>query len=326
MTLHKAPLQSLNDNKQDGNRMTKSNRSKGIDYWLPKLVLSPTIAITTVFIYGFIFLTAALSVTEEPLMTIFSLTNPNIDFTFDFIGLDHYVKLFENDRWNGALLNLGIFGILFIGICMVVGLIFAILLDQNIRAEGALRTIYLYPMALSFIVTGTVWKWILNPTVGIEKFMQDMGFTSFTFDWIVDPNMAIYTVVIAGIWQSSGFVMAIFLAGLRGIDTSIIKAAQLDGASLFSVYTRIIIPSMRPVFFSAFVMLAHIAIKSFDLIMALTGGGPGNSTDVPAIFMYQFSFTRSQYDMGATSAMIMLMGVAAILIPYLYSELRGEKQ
>ncbi|MEJ2042129.1 MAG: sugar ABC transporter permease [Reinekea sp.] len=306
--------------------MSNSKRAKGIDYWLPKLVLSPTIAITTVFIYGFIFLTAALSVTNKPLRTIFSVTNPNMDFTFDFVGLKHYIALFANDRWNGALLNLAIFGILFIGICMIVGLIFAILLDQNIRAEGALRTIYLYPMALSFIVTGTVWKWILNPTVGIEKFVTDLGFENFTFDWIVDPNMAIYTVVIAGIWQSSGFVMAIFLAGLRGIDTSIIKAAQLDGASLFSVYTRIIIPSMRPVFFSAFVMLAHIAIKSFDLIMALTGGGPGNSTDVPAIFMYQFSFTRSQYDMGSTSAIIMLMGVAAILIPYLYSELRGEKQ
>ena len=306
--------------------MSNLRSAKGIDYWLPKLVLSPTVAVTIIFIYGFILLTGALSVTDNPLMTIFSVTNPNLDFTYEFVGLKHYIALFANDRWNGALINLAIFGVLFISICMVVGLVFAILLDQNIRAEGALRTIYLYPMALSFIVTGTVWKWLLNPTVGIEKFMVDLGFKHFSFDWIVDPNMAIYTVVIAGVWQSSGFVMAIFLAGLRGIDTSIIKAAQLDGASLFSVYTRIIIPSMRPVFFSAFVMLSHIAIKSFDLIMALTGGGPGNSTDVPAIFMYQFSFTRSQYDMGSTSAIVMLMGVAAILIPYLYSELRGEKQ
>jgi glucose/mannose transport system permease protein len=245
---------------------------------------------------------------------------------YEFVGFDQYVRLFSNDRWMGALSNLAIFGILFIGICMIVGLIFAILLDQNIRAEGALRTVYLYPMALSFIVTGTVWKWILNPTVGIEKFMRDAGFESFTFDWIVDSEMAIYTVVIAGIWQSSGFVMAIFLAGLRGIDNSIIKAAQLDGANLFSVYTRIIIPSMRPVFFSAFIMLAHIAIKSFDLIMALTGGGPGTSTDVPAIFMYQISFQRSQLGVGAASAVIMLMGVTAILIPYLYSELRTKEQ
>ncbi len=315
MTTHNAQASVLNENKLDGNRMSTSKRSKGIDYWLPKLVLSPTVAITIVFIYGFILWT-----------TILSFTKSRILPQYEFVGFEQYVKLFLNDRWMGALANLAIFGILFIGICMVVGLVFAILLDQNIRAEGALRTIYLYPMALSFIVTGTVWKWIMNPTVGIEKFMHDIGFSGFSFDWIVDPDMAIYTVVIAGIWQSSGFVMAIFLAGLRGIDTSIIKAAQLDGASLFAVYTRVIIPSMRPVFFSAFIMLAHIAIKSFDLIMALTGGGPGNATDVPAIFMYQFSFTRGQLGIGASSAVIMLMGVTAILIPYLYSELRGEKQ
>ncbi len=315
MTTHNAQASVLNENKLDGNRMSTSKRSKGIDYWLPKLVLSPTVAITIVFIYGFIIWT-----------TILSFTKSRILPQYEFVGFEQYVKLFLNDRWMGALANLAIFGILFIGICMVVGLVFAILLDQNIRAEGALRTIYLYPMALSFIVTGTVWKWIMNPTVGIEKFMHDIGFSGFSFDWIVDPDMAIYTVVIAGIWQSSGFVMAIFLAGLRGIDTSIIKAAQLDGASLFAVYTRVIIPSMRPVFFSAFIMLAHIAIKSFDLIMALTGGGPGNATDVPAIFMYQFSFTRGQLGIGASSAVIMLMGVTAILIPYLYSELRGEKQ
>jgi glucose/mannose transport system permease protein len=294
--------------------MSESKRKKGIDYWLPKLVLSPTMAITIVFIYGFIIWT-----------TILSFTNSRFLPSYELVGFKQYVKLFMNDRWMGALQNLAIFGTLFIVICMVIGLIFAILLDQNIRAEGALRTIYLYPMALSFIVTGTVWKWILNPTVGIEKFMRDVGFESFTFDWIVDPDMAIYTVVIAGIWQSSGFVMAIFLAGLRGIDTSIIKAAQLDGANLFAVYTRIIIPSMRPVFFSAFIMLAHIAIKSFDLIMALTGGGPGTSTDVPAIFMYQISFQRAQLGVGAASAVIMLMGVTAILIPYLYSELRTKE-
>ncbi|MFQ3228690.1 MAG: glucose/mannose transport system permease protein [Reinekea sp.] len=293
--------------------MSVSKRKKGIDYWLPKLVLSPTMAITIVFIYGFIIWTTILSFTKSRFLP-----------DYEFVGFAQYVKLFMNDRWMGALANLAIFGTLFIIICMVIGLIFAILLDQNIRAEGALRTIYLYPMALSFIVTGTVWKWILNPTVGIEKFMRDAGFESFSFDWIIDPDMAIYTVVIAGVWQSSGFVMALFLAGLRGIDTSIIKAAQLDGANLFSVYTRIIIPSMRPVFFSAFIMLAHIAIKSFDLIMALTGGGPGTSTDVPAIFMYQISFQRAQLGVGAASAVIMLMGVTAILIPYLYSELRTK--
>ncbi|GGX44661.1 carbohydrate ABC transporter permease [Saccharospirillum salsuginis] len=293
--------------------MSVSNK-KGLDYWLPKLVVSPTVAITVIFFYGFVIWTAVLSFTKSRILP-----------QYEFVGFDQYVRLFLNDRWMGALTNLLVFGVLFIAICMIVGLIMAVLLDQNIRAEGALRTIYLYPMALSFIVTGTVWKWLLNPTVGIERFIRSLGWDSFTFDWIIDPNMAIYTIVIAGVWQASGFVMAIFLAGLRGIDTSIIKAAQLDGASLFSVYTRIIIPSMRPVFFSAFIMLAHIAIKSFDLIIALTGGGPGNSTDVPAIFMYQFSFQRGQLGMGAASAIIMLMTVLAILVPYLYSELRTPK-
>lgn len=287
---------------------------RGLDYWLPKLVVSPTVAITLVFFYGFVIWTAVLSFTKSRILP-----------QYEFVGFDQYVRLFLNERWMDALTNLLVFGVLFISICMLLGLLLAILLDQNIRAEGALRTIYLYPMALSFIVTGTIWKWLLNPTVGVERFVRSLGWDSFTFDWIIDSNMAIYTVVIAGVWQASGFVMAIFLAGLRGIDTSIIKAAQLDGANLFSVYTRIIIPSMRPVFFSAFIMLAHIAIKSFDLIIALTGGGPGNATDVPAIFMYQFSFQRGQLGMGAASAIIMLMTVLAILVPYLYSELRTPK-
>jgi glucose/mannose transport system permease protein len=180
-------------------------------------------------------------------------------------------------------------------------------------------------MALSFIVTGTAWRWMLDPGLGFEKLMQDMGFTSFTFDWIVNPEMAIYTLVIAAVWQSSGFVMAMFLAGLRGVDHSIIQAAQIDGASLPRIYWRIILPSLRPVFFSAVIVLAHIAIKSFDLVASMTAGGPGYSTDMPAMFMYAHSFTRSQIGLGSASAMLMLGGVLALLIPYLYSELRGAR-
>jgi glucose/mannose transport system permease protein len=204
-------------------------------------------------------------------------------------------------------------------------LLLAILLDQRVRAEGAIRTIYLYPMALSFIVTGTAWKWILNPGLGLEKLIRDLGFENFTFDWLINPEMAIYTVVIAGVWQASGFVMALFLAGLRGVDDSIIKAAQVDGASLPKIYWRIIIPSLRPVFFSAVIILTHISIKSFDLVIALTGGGPGYATDVPATFMYTFAFTRGQIGLGAASSMMMLATVAAIVVPYLYCELRGKK-
>ncbi len=281
---------------------------------IPKLVVSPTMLIAVIFIYGFMIWTV-----------ILSFSNSRILPRYGWVGWENYIRLFGNERWMVALKNLGIYGLLFIAICLAIGLLLAILLDQRIRAEGFLRTIYLYPMALSFIVTGTVWKWLLNPSVGIERFVRSLGWESFQFDWIVNSDMSIYTVVIAAVWQSSGFVMAIFLAGLRGVDDSIIKAAQIDGASTIKVYTRIIIPSLRPVFFSAIIMLAHIAIKSFDLALALTGGGPGYSSDLPAIFMYQFSFTRGQMGVGAASAIIMLMGTMAILIPYLYSELRVKK-
>ena len=244
---------------------------------------------------------------------------------YEFAGFDQYTRLFALDRWWTAAANLGIFGGLFILLCLVIGLFMAILLDQKIRAEGALRAVYLYPMALSFIVTGAAWKWILNPGLGLEKMMHDWGFANFSFDWLVNSDMAIYTVVIAGVWQSSGFVMALFLAGLRGIDDSIMKAAMVDGASLPTIYRRIVIPALRPVFFSVLLVLGHIAIKSFDLVMALTAGGPGTSTDLPAIFMYQFSFTRGQLGLGAASAVMMLATVLAVLVPLMYLETKGTR-
>ncbi len=285
------------------------------DRWLPKLVLSPTLAASLVFVYGFILVTIALSFTESRLL-------PH----WEWAGVSRYAELFDNDRFWVSAKNLAIFGILFIGISLAVGLVVAILLDQKIRGEGFLRAIYLYPMALSFIVTGNAWKWLLNPGLGLEHIVQQWGWTSFTFDWLVNPDMAIYTVVIAGVWQSSGFAMALFLAGLRGVDGEIIKAAQVDGASLSTIYRRIIIPSLRPVFFSVTLILAHIAIKSFDLVMALTGGGPGNASDVPAIFMYQYSFTRGQLGVGAASAVMMLMTIVAVMVPLMYAESRSGSE
>ncbi|MNQ53700.1 sn-glycerol-3-phosphate transport system permease protein UgpA [compost metagenome] len=219
-----------------------------------------------------------------------------------------------------------VFGALYISLCLVIGLTLAILLDQKIRIEGGLRTLYLYPMALSFIVTGTAWKWFMNPGLGLERTVQEWGFESFKFDWLVNSDMAIYTVVIAGVWQASGFVMAMFLAGLRGIDNEILKAAQIDGAPAWKIYTRIIIPQLGPVFMSAFVVLLHLAIKSFDLVIALTGGGPGGATELPATFMYSYSFTRNQIGVGASSAVFMLITIAAIIVPYLYSELKGGRK
>lgn len=221
---------------------------------------------------------------------------------------------------------MAIFASLYIIICSALGLFLAILLDQKIRGEGYLRPIYLYPMALSFIVTGTAWKWFLDPGIGLQNTMQLWGWESFTFTWIKDRNYAIYCVVIAAVWQSSGFIMAMFLAGLRGVDSEMIKAAQIDGASTATIYRRIIIPMMRPVFLSAFVVLAHLAIKAYDLVVALTGGGPGQATELPATFMYSYTFARNQMGLGASSAIIMLIMIFSIIVPYLYSEVRGAKR
>lgn len=281
---------------------------------LPKLVLSPTIAIVAIFVYGFIAFTLYLSFTDSRILP-----------TFGWVGWQNYQNLFKIRAWDTAVSNLVVFGVLYITVCCVLGLLLAILLDQKIRAEGFIRTIYLYPMALSFIVTGIAWKWFLDPGIGIEAVVRGWGWETFTFNWIKDRNFAIYTIVIAAVWQTSGFVMAMFLAGLRGIDGEMMKAAQIDGASTFALYRRIVIPQLRPAFMSAFVVLAHMAIKSYDLVIALTGGGPGTATEVPATFMYSYTFTRNQMGIGAASAVIMLMTIAAIIVPYLWSELREKK-
>ena len=282
---------------------------------LPRIVLAPSFFVILIFVYGFIIYTGYLSLTDSRMLP-----------TYEYMGFGNYTKLFGLRHWKIAVNNLAIFGILYIVICTVIGLLLAIFLDQKIRGEGFLRPIFLYPMALSFIVTGTAWKWFLDPGIGLEHIMHQWGWESFEFRWIKDRTFAIYTVVIAAVWQSSGFVMAMFLAGLRGIDGEIMKAAQIDGASGFKIYRRIIIPMLRPAFLSAFVILAHLSIKAYDLVIALTNGGPGRATEVPATFMYAYTFSRNQMGVGATSAIIMLIMIFSIIIPYLYSELKSENQ
>ncbi|WP_420013120.1 carbohydrate ABC transporter permease [Tateyamaria sp.] len=282
--------------------------------WLPKLVLAPSFAMVLLFVYGFIAFTVYLSFTDSRILP-----------SYGWVGLENYEKLFRLRHWKIAVSNLAVFAILYIGISSLIGLMLAIFLDQKIRIEGALRTVYLYPMALSFIVTGTAWKWLLDPGIGLEHTMHLWSWTTFSFDWIKNSDYAIYTVVLAAVWQSSGFAMAMFLAGLRGIDNEILKAAQMDGASNWQLYRRIIIPQLRPAFLSAFVILSHLAIKSYDLVIALTGGGPGRATELPATFMYSYTFTRNQMGIGASSAVIMLITIAAIMVPYLYAELKEKK-
>ena len=286
-------------------------------YWLqknlPKIVISPSFAVILWFVYGFVLWTFYISLTKSKMLP-----------RYEFWGIDQHFRLWSNPRWFNAVENLLIFTVLFVAICLLIGIILSILLDQKIRAEGFLRTVYLYPMALSFIVTGTAWKWMLNPSMGIEKLFTDWGFTNFTFDWLVNREMSIYTIVIAAVWQSSGFIMALFLAGLRSVDDEIVKAAKIDGASLYSIYITIILPMMRPVFMSSIVILLHISIKSYDLVIALTAGGPGISSDMPAVFMTQMAFHRSEIGLASASAVMMFLTVLAIVVPYLYSELRRQ--
>jgi glucose/mannose transport system permease protein len=298
----------------------RASARERLQNWLPRLVLAPSFALVLFFVYGF------------NLWTVFlSFTNSKAFSSTTLIGWANYQKLwnwtFETDppsSWYTALVNMGLFGGLYIILCLVLGLTLAILLDQKIRGEGILRPIYLYPLALSFIVTGTAWKLFLDPRIGLEKAVHLWGWTSFQFDWVVNPRMMIYCVAIAGIWQTSGFVMAMFLAGLRGVDGEILKAAQIDGASAYATYRRIVIPIMRPVFLSAIIVLAHMAIKSYDLVLSVTGKNPGGAAELPSTFMYSYTFTRNQMAVGSASAVIMLMTIAAIMVPYLYSELREK--
>ena len=281
---------------------------------VPRILLAPSFLIVLIFVYGFIAWTAWVSMTRSRLLP-----------KYEIEGFIQYDRLFAAPRWDTAMNNLFIFGALFIVVSMMLGLLLAILLDQKIRIEGTLRTIYLYPMALSMIVTGTAWKWIMNPGLGIEAVVRGWGFESFVFDWVIDPDMAIYAIVVAAVWQASGFVMALFLAGLRSVDDEIVKAARVDGIPTWRIYSAIVIPSMAPVFLSAFIVLAHLAIKSFDLVIALTGGGPGYATDLPATYMYAMAFSRGDIGQAASSAMIMMAVVFAIVVPYLYSELRVKR-
>jgi glucose/mannose transport system permease protein len=282
--------------------------------WLPSLVLSPSVVLVGACVYGFIAFTIFLSFTSSTILPVMELSEKS-----------NYARLLNLSTFNLAARNLGIFSVLYIGICLLLGMVLAIFIDQKIRAENIFRSIFLYPMALSFIVTGTAWKWLLDPSIGLERTVRLLGWENFTFNWIKDGEMAIYTVVIAAVWQSAGFVMALFLAGLRGIDGEVLNAARVDGAKSWRIYWRIVIPQLGPSFISSFVILAHMAIKSYDLVIALTGGGPGRDTWLPSVFMYQYTFTRNEMAVGAASAVVMLVAVAIVVVPYIRSEMRNSK-
>jgi len=247
-----------------------------------------------------------------------SFTSSKVFPVSNYVGFSQYTRLFASDRWIISVQNLAIFGVIFIIGCLVLGFLLAVFLDQRIRAESMFRTIFLYPYALSFIVTGLVWQWTLNPTLGIQQTVRNWGFESFTFDWLTRGDRAIYVIAIAGMWQASGLVMAILLAGLRGVDAELWKAAKVDGIPTWRVYVHIVIPILAPMFVTATVLLATAVVKVYDLVVALTNGGPGISTEVPAKFVIEYLFQRQNLGLATAASTVMMITVLCVLAPWLY--------
>jgi glucose/mannose transport system permease protein len=282
---------------------------------VPILVLTPSLIASFVYVFVFTGWTLWISLSNSTLLPV-----------LDFAGLKNYASLWANRRWGVAYSNLFLFSGFYVVLAMAVGLLLAILIDQKVRGESVWRTFFLYPLAVSFIVTGTVWGWLYSPTSGIEFLMHKLGWSSFKFALTTDRHYAIYSIVATGIWQSSGFAMALFLAGLRSVDGDIVKAAQIDGASNFRIYRRVILPSIRPIFVAVAVVMLQFAIKTFDLVVALTQGGPGISTTFPAIYVYDLMFQRGQIGEGAAAAIMMLAALAVVLVPYsLYMAWRAQR-
>lgn len=247
-----------------------------------------------------------------------SFTSSKVFPVSNYVGFSQYTRLFGSDRWIISVQNLAIFGVIFIVGCLILGFLLAVFLDQRIRAESMFRTIFLYPYALSFIVTGLVWQWTLNPTLGIQQTVRNWGFESFTFDWLTRGDRAIYVIAIAGMWQASGLVMAILLAGLRGVDGELWKAAKVDGIPTWRVYVHIVIPILAPMFVTATVLLATAVVKVYDLVVALTNGGPGISTEVPAKFVIEYLFQRQNLGLATAASTVMMITVLCVLAPWLY--------
>ncbi len=272
---------------------------------LTQLAIWGPLGITAAQVLGFTIWTTWVSFTPATL-----LPEPG------FVGLRNYTAVMRTPNLQIAYVNLVIFGLASVALTMALGLVLAILLDQRVRGENVLRTIFLYPLAVSFVVTGTVWSWLLNPSLGIQKLVTDFGWSGFRFDWLVRPDRAIYTLVLAGAWQGAGFAKALFLAGLRSIDGDLVRAAQIDGAGPWRMYRRVLLPAIWPIFVTVAAILLQFAIKTFDLVRALTGGGPGISTTLPAVVVYDFMFQRGQLGRGAAAAVLMLLSLALVMAPY----------
>jgi glucose/mannose transport system permease protein len=256
---------------------------------------------------------------------VYSFTNSKLLPRAEFVGFTQYHRLWSTSRWLISIENIFIYGVLSLILTVVIGFLLAVLLDQKIRFEDAFRTILLYPFALSFIVTGLVWQWVLNPEFGFQSIVRSLGWESFTFNPLYDKEIVIYGILIAGLWQGTGFVMCIMLAGLRGIDEDIWKAARVDGIPKWKTYVFIVIPMMRPVFITALVLIASGIVKLYDLVVAQTSGGPGNASEVPAKYVYDYMFQAQNLGQGFAASSMMLLTVLIVLIPWAYLEFGGRR-
>ena len=234
-----------------------------------------------------------------------------------YVGLAQYERLFQNERWLLSLNNLALYGLLFISLCMVLGLLLAVFIDQKVRGEGLLRTVFLYPYAMSFVATGLVWQWLLNPELGLQNAVQGLGFSGLQFDWIVDQDKVMYTIVLATVWQASGFVMALLLAGLRSIDAQIWNAARIDGIPTWQVYVFIVLPMLGESIATVFVLLLTATVKLFDAVVSMTQGGPGNASEVPAKFIMDHLFGRANLALASAGSVVLLLTVLALVAPLL---------
>ncbi len=257
---------------------------------------------------------------------LYSFTDSKLLPRLRFVGIQQYERLWSSDRWLVSIENLAIYGILSLIFSLVIGFVLAALLDQKIRFEDTFRTIFLYPFALSFIVTGLVWQWILNPEFGVQKIVRGLGFESFTFDPLYNADIVIYGILIAGLWQGTGLVMCLMLAGLRGIDEDIWKATRIEGIPMWKTYLLVIIPMMRPVFITTLVIITSGIVKLYDLVVAQTGGGPGNASEVPAKYVYDFMFRAQNLGQGFAASTMMLLSVAIVVVPWAFLEFGGKRR
>jgi len=271
-------------------------------------------------------LTALVIFVGATLWTVFhSFTKSKLLPSTKFVGLDQYERLWSQNRWLISVENLAIYGFCSMVFSLTIGFLLAAMLDQKIRFENTFRSIFLYPFALSFIVTGLVWQWILNPEFGIEKIVRDLGFENFVFNPLYDQDLVIYGVLIAGLWQGTGLIMCLMLAGLRGIDEDIWKAARVDGIPMWKTYLFIVIPMMRPVFITTLVIIASGIVKVYDLVVAQTSGGPGIASEVPAKYVYDYMFQNQNLGQGFAASTMMLLSVLVIVVPWAYLEFKGER-